>query len=153
MDLVSWAAAAYILLLPSSYRLETQKVERIPFPGTTVETVETTCIWKDDQGQTVTFSWWKPVAAYPGGQMVAARQMPGSWAGAPASFVETKVFYGGYKRVSAAFQKMPSFGAHARIYASALELDALQGLLNAATVRDLTTDQASEAGCKAAHPS
>jgi hypothetical protein len=48
---------------------------------------------------------------------------------------------------------MPSLNAHARIYATGLELDALQGLLNAATVRDLTPDQASKAGCKAAHPS
>ncbi|WP_143098380.1 MULTISPECIES: hypothetical protein [unclassified Variovorax] len=152
MDLISWTAAAYILLLPSSYQLVDQKVEHTPFPGTSVATVETHCTWTDERGRIVAFSWWKPMPAYPGGQMVPEMQMSGWWANEPAVFVQTKVFDGVEQRVSVAFQKNPRLDADARIFATSLDVAELQRLLNAATVRDLTSDQAARAGCEALGP-
>lgn len=152
MDLISWTAAAYILLLPSSYQLVAQKIEHIPFPGTSVPTIETQCSWKDDRGNVVAFSWWKPMPAYPGSRMVPEMQMSGWWANEPAVFVQTKVFNGMEQRVSVAFQKNPRFDANARIFATGLDVAELQRLLNAATLRDLTSEQAAKAGCEALGP-
>ncbi|MES2248043.1 MAG: hypothetical protein V4645_12225 [Pseudomonadota bacterium] len=152
MDLISWTAAAYILLLPSSYALVDQKVEQTPFPGTSVATVETHCSWKDKQGRIVAFSWWKPMPAHPGGLMVPEMRMSGWWANEPAMFVQTQVFEGIEQRVSIAFQKNPNLDADARIFATGLDVAELQRLLNAATLRDLTADQAARAGCEAVGP-
>lgn len=90
--------------------------------------------------------------AYPGGQMVPEMQMSGWWANEPAVFVQTKVFDGVEQRVSVAFQKNPRLDADARIFATSLDVAELQRLLNAATVRDLTSDQAARAGCEALGP-
>lgn len=152
MDLMSWTAAAYFLLLPPSYQLVAQKVERVPFPGTSIPTVETHCSWKDDQGRVVAFSWWTPMPAYPGGQLIPEVRMSGWWANEPAMFVQTKVFDGAEQSVSVAFQKNPHFNAHARISATGLNLAELQRLLNAATVRDINSDEAARAGCEASRP-
>ena len=149
MDLVSWMAAAYVLLLPSNYQLAVQKVERISFPGTTVQTLETTCVWKNEQGQSINFSWWNPMPAYPGGRLVAAREAARPWARAPASYVETSVFDGTPARVVVAFQKRPELKAYARIHVTDMSLESLEELLASSDVRELTSEQASTAGCTA----
>ena len=48
--------------------------------------------------------------------------MSGWWANEPAMLVQTKVFDGVEQSVSVAFQKNPRFNAHARIFATGLNL-------------------------------
>lgn len=152
MDLLSWTAAAFVLVLPSSYQLETQGVEQVQGPGGLGSAVETVCVWKNSAGKSVTFSWWKPYSPRPGGPMVAARETQGLWAGEAASFVETKMFNGVSSRVSVAYQQRPRLDAQTRVSATGLELDDLQALLKASTVRDITADDASKVGCRAMLP-
>ena len=149
MDLLSWTAAAYILFLPQSYSLETQSVERVEGPAGMGAVLETVCVWKNAANESVIFQWWKPFPPRPGGPMVAARELSGSWAGAPASFIETSMFNGIRQRVSVAFQELSRLDGRARISATGLELEALQNLLSMSKMRDLTSDQAATAGCGA----
>ncbi|WMD18845.1 hypothetical protein RAS12_19745 [Achromobacter seleniivolatilans] len=152
MGLISWVAAAFILALPSSYQLESQRIEQVPGPGGIGSTIETECVWKNDQGETVMFSWWNPFPPRPGEPMVAARETQGVWAGESASFVETKIYNGAASRVAVAYQQRPSLQAQTRIVATGLELDELQALLKASTLKDMTADAASKAGCGAIPP-
>ena len=151
MELLSWYAAAFVLALPSGYQLESQTVQTVQsaMGGSAVETM---CLWKNRQGQTVTFFWWSPYPPHAGGPMVAAREAKGLWAGAEASFVETKVFQGSNARLAVAFQQRPDLQAVTRIAATGLELAELQALLKAATLRALTADAASKVGCAAIPP-
>lgn len=84
--------------------------------------------------------------------MVPARETQGVWAGEAASFVETKIYNGASNRVSVAYQQRPSLQAQTRIAASGLELDELQALLKASTVKDMAPDAASKIGCGAIPP-
>jgi hypothetical protein len=147
MDLLSWTAAAYLLLLPAGYTLEAQDTKKMEGPGGLGSAVETSCTWRNASGQTVAFHWWRPYPPYPGGPMVAVREARGTWAGASATFVETSVFQGRPTHSTVAFQEVARLDAHARITATGIELESLQELLTAASLRDLTPAQASEAGC------
>ncbi len=81
--------------------------------------------------------------------MVAVREARGTWAGGPATFVETSVFQGALARLTVAFQEVTRFNAHARITATGIELEPLQRLLTSASLRNIAPAQASEAGCDA----
>lgn len=147
MDLLSWTAAAYILLLPSGYRLEAQSVEAVPGPGGLETVIETACTWKNGAGHSIVFHWWNPYPPRPGGPLVAARKATGAWAYAPAAFVETTVYQGSNARMTVAFQDRPEFKGYARIAATDLTLEALQGALAAATLWGTTPSESAKSGC------
>ena len=147
MDMTTWIAAGYLLIIPADYSLSNSKVRNDNMGGV-VPVIETSCVWENGKDKYIAFDWWTPMPPRAGGQMVVAREEKGTWAGEPVNVVETTMFHGTELRVVATFQRLERLKASVRLHAKGMGFEEFQRIVESSTRSDVADVDVHQFGCK-----